>query len=472
MPNDEEVPAVSAHSGLRAGFSGTTILARAARGSAWTALSFFASQGLRLASNLILTRLLFPEAFGIMALVTVLLIGLTLFSDMGVGPAIMQSKRGDEPSFLDTAWTIQILRGVILWLAACGLAFPAAAFYDQPMIAQLLPVAGLSLLLAGFEPTRVDTANRHLLIGRVTALDLLANAIGIGAMLVLALLTGSVWSLAAGWVVTSAARLTLLNLFLPGHRNRLHWESAAGSELLNFGFWIFLSSVCGFLVSQGDKAILGKFLSIDGLGVYNIGTFLATFPLMLGSAITARILIPLYREHPDGSDEEARKRLIRLRFYLTGGLLACLSFLSLAGPWIVDFLYDDRYIVAGGVIVAICAAQMVSVVSLTYDQAALAGGDSRGFFVASAAKAVLQTMGFLFGAKMLGLAGAIVGLVIAMLVFYPVIVWLALRHSAWDKRHDLLFLPIALLLGAFAVWLNWNDVILLVPGSGGTLHVK
>jgi O-antigen/teichoic acid export membrane protein len=335
-----------------------------------------------------------------------------------------------------------------------------------------LPVAGLSLLLAGFEPTRVDTANRHLLLGRVTALDLLANAIGIGAMLVLAFLTGSVWSLAAGWVVTSAARLALLTLFLPGHRNRLHWESAAGSELLNFGFWIFLSSVCGFLVAQGDKAILGKFLSIDGLGVYNIGTFLATFPLMLGSAITARILIPLYREHPDGSDVEARKRLIRMRYYLTGGLLACLSFLSLAGPWIVDFLYDDRYRVAGGVIVAICAAQMIAVVSLTYDQAALAGGDSRGFFVASAAKAVLQTTGFLIGAKMLGLAGAIVGLAVAMLVFYPVIVWLALGHRAWDKRHDLLFLPAALLLGAFAVWLNWNDVILLIPGSGGALHVK
>ena len=77
------------------------IWGRAARGSVWTAMSFFAAQAFRLGANLILTRLLFPEAFGIMALVTVLLVGLTLFSDMGTGPAIMQSKRGDDPDFLN-----------------------------------------------------------------------------------------------------------------------------------------------------------------------------------------------------------------------------------------------------------------------------------------------------------------------------------------------------------------------------------
>lgn len=448
----------------------TGIMSRAARGSAWTALSFVAAQGFRLGSNLILTRLLFPEAFGIMALVTVLLVGLTLFSDMGVGPAIMQSKRGDEADFLDTAWTIQIVRGVILWLAACGLAYPAALFYDQPMIAWLLPVASLSLLFAGFEPTRVDTANRHLLLGRLTVLDLVATLIGIIVMLVLAAVTRSVWALALGGVVTAALRLALLTLMMPGHRNRLRWEKAAGSELLNFGFWIFLSSVCGFLVSQGDRAVLGKFLSIDGLGIYNIGAFLAMFPIMLGSAVTARILIPIYREHDDAAEEAAHARLVRLRFFLTGGLICCLCFLSLAGPFIVEVLYDHRYASAGGVMVAISAVQMIAVVSLTYDQAALARGDSRGFFIVSLAKAGLQTLGFLIGALYLGLAGALLGQAIGMLLYFPVIAHLAARHKVWDMRHDLLYLALALALGALALWVNWDHVALLVPGSGGGFH--
>ena len=74
-------------------FQGSNLRARALRSSAVTVGGFGASQVIRLASNLILTRILFPEAFGMMALVMVFLQGLAMFSDVGVGPAIMQSKR-------------------------------------------------------------------------------------------------------------------------------------------------------------------------------------------------------------------------------------------------------------------------------------------------------------------------------------------------------------------------------------------
>ncbi|MFC6589258.1 oligosaccharide flippase family protein [Sulfitobacter pacificus] len=452
------------------GFFGTTLLARAARGSTWTALTFVISQGARFVSNLILARLLFPESFGIMALVTMMLIGLTLISDMGIAQSIMQSKRGDEPDFLDTAWTLQIIRGFILWLAACALALPAAAFYEQPVIALMLPAAAVSLLFAALEPIRVETANRHLLIGRVTALDLAATLIGIISMVILAWATRSTWALVAGWVVTAIVRLMFMWLFLPGPGNRLRWEKSAGSELLHFGLWIFLSSICGLLVTQGDRAILGKFLSIDGLGIYNIGMFLASFPLMLGTMITSRVLIPLYREHLNTEDQSARNRLFKLRYYLTALMLAVLFVLALSGPWIVQLLYDDRYLAAGGIIVAVASVQMITVVSLTYDQAALATGDSRGFFGVSLTKAVLSTGGFLIGVSLHGLYGAITGLGIALLLYHPFIVLLARRHKAWDGRHDLIFLPVAILLGAIAVWANWPDVELLIPGSTGILH--
>ena len=137
------------------------IVARALRGSAITAAAYAGSQALRLASNLILARLLFPEAFGLMALVSVVLVGLQMFSDMGVSPAIARSARGDDPAFLDTAWTLQIGRGVVLWLGASALAWPMANFYDAPALHLLIPVAALSLLIAGFNPTRIETANRH-----------------------------------------------------------------------------------------------------------------------------------------------------------------------------------------------------------------------------------------------------------------------------------------------------------------------
>lgn len=77
----------------------------AIRGMVWTVAGYGASQILRLGSNLILTRLLFPELFGLMTLVNIFITGLHLFSDIGVGPSIIQNKRGDDPVFLNTAWT-------------------------------------------------------------------------------------------------------------------------------------------------------------------------------------------------------------------------------------------------------------------------------------------------------------------------------------------------------------------------------
>ena len=161
-------------------------MARVLRSASWMVIGYGGSQALRLAANLVLTRLLFPEAFGLMALVSVVSIGLSLFSDVGVGPSIAQSKRGDDPDFLNTAWTIQVTRGLLLWGLTGLIAWPMAQFYAAPELTLYLPIAGIGLMIAGFNPTRIETANRHLLVGRLTVLELTSQVIGIGTMIVLA----------------------------------------------------------------------------------------------------------------------------------------------------------------------------------------------------------------------------------------------------------------------------------------------
>jgi O-antigen/teichoic acid export membrane protein len=87
----------------------------AARGAVWTVAGYGGGQALRFLGNLILTRLLFGEAFGLMALVNVFLQGLQLFSDDGIGPSILPHARGADRRFLDTAWTMQVVRGFVLF---------------------------------------------------------------------------------------------------------------------------------------------------------------------------------------------------------------------------------------------------------------------------------------------------------------------------------------------------------------------
>lgn len=436
----------------------SSLFSRVLRGSALTAGSYAITQVLRLASNLVLTRLLFPEAFGLMALVSVFLIGLSMFSDVGIGPAISQSRRGDDPEFLDTAWTIQVWRGGLLWLATCLFAWPAAQLYQAPQLLTLLPASGLTLLIGGFNPTRIDTANRHLMLGRLTLLDLIAQIIGIVAMVILAFAMRSVWALVIGAIIGSVAKLALTHWGLDGPRNRFRWEPTAGRELIHFGKWIFLSTACGFLLSQGDKAILGAYLHLDQLGVYNIGYFLASFPVLLGGAVTGRILIPIYRDHPPAASPENAARLRRLRVVLTGGMLALLGVMGFAGGPLVHLLYDARYAQAGAIVVAIACVQMPLVIGMTYDQSALAAGDSRNYFWVMAVRAGLQSLCFWLGAAQFGLKGALIGQFIAIAAVHPLIVWLARRHRAWDAQHDLMFGTLAAAL-VLAI-LHWNGAIL------------
>jgi len=302
---------------------GEGLRARAMRGSVWTVTGYGASQVMRLGSNLILTRLLFPEAFGMMALVMVFMQGLVMFSDIGVGPSIMQSKRGDDPDFLNTAWSIQVMRGFFLWLGSCAIALPLAQFYQEPQLAQLIPVAGLGLLIAGFNPTRLETAHRHLLLGRISIIQIATQFVGAVAAIILALITHSVWAFVISGLFSNFAQLMMYNKFLPGDRNRFQWEKSAAHELIGFGKWIFLSTVSGFLFLQSDKLILGKFLTLDALGVYNIGYFLASFPLLASGTVIHKILIPLYREKPPSASPENFQKLRIMRFGVTGAICVC-----------------------------------------------------------------------------------------------------------------------------------------------------
>lgn len=435
------------------------------RGSAVTAFAFLVAQVLRLASNLILTRLLAPEAFGLMALVSMVLIGLALFSDMGIGPSIAQNPRGDDPDYLNTAWTIQVIRGVLLFLVASALALPAAWFYDAPQLAVLLPVGAVGLLIGGFTPTRVDSANRHLMLERVVFLDLAVQVATLVAMIAVAWATGSVWALVIGGVLTPLLRIPLVLRFLPGQVNRFRWEPKAAHDLIHFGKWIFLSTVGGFFLLQGDRAILGAHLTLTELGIYNIGAFLATFPILLGQAVTGRVLIPLYREARDPVGGAAvRARLMRLRYGLTAVLVALLALLAFGGVPIVALLYRVEYHEAGAIAVALSCVLMPQAIGLSYDQSALAAGDSKRFFFVTFARAVMQTGFFLIGAMTWGLAGALIGQAVAILLAHPLLAWLAWRNGVWDARHDALYVVLVAVLVILALSLNRAEVATLVMG--------
>lgn len=439
-------------------FIGDGVGARARRSSIWSVVDIGGSQGLRLVSNLILTRILFPEAFGLMALVSVVVAGLSLLSDTGVRPSIVQNARGDDPDFLNTAWTVQVIRGVFLWLIMLAIAMPVAALYDEPQLAQILPVAGLALLIEGLQPTAVYTVNRHLALGRFIRIKLIAQAIGLVILTALAWKLQSVWALVIGNLVTSLLATLAYHTFLPGMKNRFRLEADAAKQIFQFGKWIFFSTIAGFLVNQGDRAILGLYVSLEALGIYNIGYFLASIPLLLTFALQQTVMTPLYRLKPPSESEANRAALFRARRFIALSMLAVAALLGFVGPLLVAFLYDPRY-AAAGAIITLFSVSVVPMISLNTIGAALIGtGDSRAMFFMVGATAISQTGFLVLGVQAFGIPGALIAPGIAVLASYPIRLYYSLKYKVFDPIQDIGLTSLGLVLPLLACGLHWGKI--------------
>jgi O-antigen/teichoic acid export membrane protein len=410
---------------------------RLVRGSVWALVGHGGSQVLRLGGNLVLWRLLYAEAFGLMAIVNVFMQGLAMFSDVGIGPSIVQNQRGDDPTYLDTAWTIQVLRGFGLFAVALVAAVPVAKFYGQPELAALIPVVSAGSILAGFNSTKLFTATRRIALGRLTLVDLLSQTAGLVVMVVWALSSRSIWALAAGGVGANFFRLFLSHLLLPGPRNRFRWDARSASELLRFGRWIFMSTLLTFAVMQSDRLIFGKLVSMSMLGVYSIATIWSTFPTQILAHVFQSVLFPmLSRVHNEGGDVGAAYRQMRAPWMIAAGwLTACLVS---GGPTLIRFLYDERAVAAGPILQVLSVGTWFLALEMSNGSALLAEGRPKWVAAGSAAKLVGMVVLIPAGLALHGFSGAVAGFAASEIFRYAISVWGAARSRLRGYPQDLI----------------------------------
>src|SRR5262249_13083184 len=140
---------------------------------AWRLAGYGISQVIRFGTNLLMTRLLAPEMFGVMAIAMIVFVGLQMLSDVGLKQSIIQNKRGNDPTFLNTAWVIQILRGMILWTISVCIALllflanyvgliPQQSVYANPSLPYVIAALSVIAVLDGFNSTKLFEASRNI----------------------------------------------------------------------------------------------------------------------------------------------------------------------------------------------------------------------------------------------------------------------------------------------------------------------
>ena len=254
---------------------------RVLNAGAWSLAGYALSQVIRFGSNLLMTRLLMPEMFGVMAIAMTVMAGLALFSDIGLKQSVIQSKRGNDAVFLNTAWVTQIVRGGALWFIAVCVALlllfanrlglvPRGSCVCGSEFALVIAILAITAVISGFQSTKLYEAARNLSIGRVTQIEIAAQIAGLVCMLGWVSFDRSIWALIAGSICSTLVTAIFSHTWLPGVANRWDWNGSEFREIIHFGKWIFVSSVLGFLVINGDRLLLGGLVDATVLGVYMI----------------------------------------------------------------------------------------------------------------------------------------------------------------------------------------------------------
>lgn len=428
----------------------------ALHGTLWTILGYGASQALRLGGNLILTRLLVPDMFGLMALVNVFIMGLNLFSDLGIGLSIIQNPRGNEANFLNTAWTIQVIRGFGLWIACFLIAIPAANFYGDRQLLGLIIIVGFSTVIAGFNSTALFTLNRSIALGRLTRMEFTVQLLGLLVMIAWAAVSPTIWALVVGNLFSGIVKLVWSHRLLPEQKNRFAWDKSAVTEIIKFGRWIFFATAMMFLATQADRLILGKLFSLEMLGIYTIAYTFADIPRQILNRLNGMVMFPVISKQIHLPRLELRQKILEKRRLLLLGLAIGLSLMIVFGDGLIFYLYDARYHAGAWMVPLLSAGLWLPVLAMTIDPVLYALAKPQGIAFGNFAKFAYMLIFIPLSYHLYGTLGAIIVIAANDFPFYLAVTYGVWREQLSGLRQDLTMTGLLLTLVAILLLLRWQ----------------
>jgi len=398
--------------------------------SMWSMGGFAVGNFLRLASNIILAYLLTDNiaALGLMALVTTFLQGLRMFSDMGLNLGVIQHKKGDSDSFVRTAWTLQAIRGVVLYGACWAFAAPFAAFYDEPILTQLIPLTGLITVFNGIASSGLILAKRNLDVKKLTFIEVGSQVAGLIVVMVWAFQSPSVWALVAGNITGAVVRTVASHIVFSQRRVWFGWDKPAASALLRFGGWIFVATVLTFASSQIDKLAFGKVFNVWSLGIFGVAATFAMVPTQAVMRLGNQVVFPVYAKVVNrGDDLSTVLDRVRNPVLVMTGLAA--SGMFAGGPWLIKALYPPEFVAAGWMLQLLSVGVLLRVMSETSKAALLAIGQPKAVAIGQAMKLVFFAVLAPIGYTYLGMMGFVAALSLSECGRYASMVVLATRKN-------------------------------------------
>ncbi|KIQ69280.1 lipopolysaccharide biosynthesis protein [Wenxinia marina] len=385
---------------------------------------------LQMVSVIVLSRLLSPDDFGLVAMTTPIIVFMGFFQNLGLTQATVQRERigHDEVNFL---FWINIAASVAVALIVILISPLAAAFYAEPRIGPLIAAMALPVLLTGASAQHLALLNRRMMFDRLAIIETLAGVANLVVAIVWAWLSPTYWALWGASAATAVVMLICSITSNPWRPTRPGFASD-GLQMVVFGADLTGFSLSNFFARNFDNVLIGRVWGGVELGYYERAYKLLLFPLQQITNPLSRVMVPTLSRM---QAEPARYRVAYLR------VIRLVLFLVLPGvamgiasaDILVPFLLGEQWRPSAAMFAALGFAGLVQPLNNPAGWLFISQGRSREFLYLGIATASLAVAAFSIGIFW-GAVGVAVAYAISEYLKTPVLWWYVGRQGPIGAR--------------------------------------
>jgi len=265
---------------------------KAFKGITWMGLLRISTRLLVLIKLAVLARLLDPADFGIFGIGSLVLALLEMLTETGITIILIQMKENYQ-KYLDSAWVISIIRGIIISLFLLILSYPISHFFNSPKSLQILLFLSILPFIKGFINPSIIKYQKYLNFKKEFYLRLLLFIIDTLTVIVIAYPTRSAISLVFGMICASIVELFISFKFIKP-TPKFIYDINILKNILKRGKWITLAGIFDYIFHYGDDIIVGKILGTYSLGLYQVSYKFSTLPISESGEIINKVVFPIF----------------------------------------------------------------------------------------------------------------------------------------------------------------------------------
>lgn len=266
-------------------------------------------RGFGFARVAVLARVLSPKDFGVFGVASLVLAFLEIFTETGVNVFLVQRKNNFQ-EYLDTAWIVSIIRGILISVTLFLVAPPIANFFSSQESANIIRLIALAPLIRGFINPSIVSFLKDLQFSKEFRLRSSVYIFDGITAIIFSLLLKNPFGIVIGIIAGVLLELQLSYVFVKPHP-RFRFDLSYAKEIVSKGKWVTLSGIFNYLAQNGDDIVVARILGSTPLGLYQVAYKVSTLPLTEVSEAVGKVTFPTYTK------DNNNKRVLKSNFIYT-----------------------------------------------------------------------------------------------------------------------------------------------------------